>query len=74
MWFTCIDIGMDLQYNILSGLIIISFSRSKRVNKIICLCTSSDENLFTCKITAMVIDEDEDEEIIFCVFGTLCDQ
>ena len=33
-----------LHYNVLSGLII---TRSKRVKgKIICLCTSSDENLF----------------------------
>ena len=47
--FTCFDIGMH--YNVLSGLIIISFSRSKRVNgKIICVCTSSDENLFESKI------------------------
>ena len=61
----------------MSGLIIIGFSRSKRVNgKIICLCTSSDENLFKSKIlnprfqTAIVIElrfdlheeEDEDEE------------
>ena len=42
-------------YNVLSGLIII-FSRSKRVNKNICLCTRSDGNLLTCKmfIGAMV--------------------
>ena len=33
-------------------LVIISFSRSKRVNRnIICLCTSSGENLLTCKIS-----------------------
>ena len=42
----------SLHYNVLSGPIIISLSRSKGVNgKIICLCTSSDENLFTCKIS-----------------------
>ena len=41
-----------LHYNVLSGQIIISFSRSKGVNgKIICLCTSLDENLFTCKMS-----------------------
>ena len=60
--FTCFDIGIySLHYNVLSGLIIISFSRSKRVNrKIICLCTRSEENLFSCKIskssTATVIE------------------
>ena len=42
----------SLHYNVLSGPTIISLSRSKGVNgKIICLCTSSDENLFTCKIS-----------------------
>ena len=41
----------SLHYNVLSGPIIISFSRSKGVNgKIICLCTSSDKNLFKSKI------------------------
>ena len=39
-----------LHYNVLLELIIICYTRSKRVNgKIICLYTSSDENLFTCK-------------------------
>ena len=62
----------SLHYNVLSRLIIISFSRSKEVNgKIICLCTSSDENLFTCKISSslelclvrfMFSKEDEEEE------------
>ena len=33
-----------------------SFSRSKRVNgKIICLCTRSEENLFSCKIPSLVL-------------------
>ena len=42
----------SLHYNVLSGQIIISLSRSKGINgTIICLCTSSDENLFTCKIS-----------------------
>ena len=42
----------DLHYNVLSGLIIIIFSRSKRVKgKIMCLCTNSDENLFKSKIS-----------------------
>ena len=41
----------SLHYNVLSGPIIIIFSRSKGVKKIICLCTSSDEILFTCKIS-----------------------
>ena len=45
----------DLNYNVLSGLIITSFSRSKRVNgKIICLCTRLEENLFACKISSPV--------------------
>ena len=62
----------SLHYNVLSGLIIISFSRSKRVNgKIICLCTRSEENLFSCKISSLVLpsywvtllhEEEEDEE------------
>ena len=42
----------DLHYNVLSGPIISCFTRSKRVNEqIICLCTSSEENWFTCKIS-----------------------
>ena len=51
--FTCFDIRTySLHYNVLSGLIIISFSRSKRVNgKIICLCTRSEKNLFSCKMS-----------------------
>ena len=62
----------SLHYNVLSGPIIISFSISKRVNgKIICLCTSSDENLFIRKISSslelylvrfMFSKEDEEEE------------
>ena len=50
-WFTCCDVMYGLHYNVLLELIIICYTRSKRVNgKIICLCTSSEENLFTCKI------------------------
>ena len=50
--FTCCDVRYGLHYNVLLEVIIISYTRSKRVNgKIICLCTSSDENLFTCKIS-----------------------
>ena len=46
----------SLHYNVLSGLVIIRFSRSKRVNgKIICLCTRSEENLFSCKISSVVL-------------------
>ena len=45
-----------MHYNVLSGLINISFSRSKRVNpKIICLCTRSEENLFARKISSVVL-------------------
>ena len=44
-----------LHYNTLSGLVIIIFSRCKRVNrKTISLCNRSDGNLLTCKIGAMV--------------------
>ena len=51
-WFTCCDVRYGLHYNVLLELIIICYTRSKRVNgKIICLCTSLDENLFTCKIS-----------------------
>ena len=51
-WFTCCDVRYGLHYNVLLELIIICYTRSKRVNgKIICLCTCSDENLFTCKIS-----------------------
>ena len=40
-WFTCFDISIS--YTVLSGLvIIIIFSRSKGVNKIIYLCTRLD--------------------------------
>ena len=56
----------------MSGQIIIIFSRSKRVNKnIICLCTRSDGNLLTCKISSSLelplvrfvfSKEEEDEE------------
>ena len=49
MRFICSDIGSYiLHYNVL---IIICYRRSKRVNgKIICLCTRSEENMFTYKI------------------------
>ena len=47
--FTCFDIGMAY---IIMGMIITSFSSSKRVKKIICLCTRLEENLFTCKISS----------------------
>ena len=76
-------------YNVLSGLIIIIFSRSKRVNKnIICLCTRSDGNLLTCKISSSLElqlvrfvfskeeeDEKEDEEsvkIMFYLYFVAC--
>ena len=68
-WFTCFDISMAC---IIMGLIIIIFSRSKRVNKnIIYLCTRSDGNLLTCKISSSLelrlvrfvfSKEDEEEE------------
>ena len=49
-WFTCCEVRYGLHYNVLLELIIICYTRSKRVNgKIICLCTSSDENLFKSK-------------------------
>ena len=58
-----------LHYNVLSGLIIIIFSRSKRVNKNICLCTRSDGNLLTCSSLELRLvrfvfskEEEEDEE------------
>ena len=49
------------------------FKRSKRVNEqIICLCTSSEENRFTCKFSGSLVlwlvrfafskEEDEEEE------------
>ena len=41
--------------------IIIIFSRSKRVNKFICLCTRSDGNLLTCKFIGSMVSE-------ICVF------
>ena len=48
--------GFGLHYNVLSGHIISYFKRSKRVNKqIICLCTSSEENRFTCKISGSYV-------------------
>ena len=44
------DVRYGPHYNVLLELIIICYTRSKRVNgKIICLCTSSDENLFPFK-------------------------
>ena len=58
----------SLHYNVLSGPIIISLSRNKGVNrKSICLCTSSDENLFTCKISGqkmlrIFLHEEAEEE------------
>ena len=62
----------------MSGLIIICYTRSKRVNgKIICLCTSSDENLFTCKISGPKLlqllsyassEDEEDEDIGYVVY------
>ena len=69
-----------MHYNVLSGPIIISFSRSKRVNgKIIYLCTSSDENLFIRKISSSLElclvrfmlskeDEENDEESVKTCF------
>ena len=63
LWLVCFD--MDLVciiYNVLSGHIISYFKRSKRVNEqIICLCTSSEENRFTCKISGSMVSE-------FCFF------
>ena len=73
----------SLHYNVLSGPIIISFSRSKRVNgKIICLCTSSDESLFIHKISSslelclvrfMFSKEDEESvKIMFYLYFVPC--
>ena len=53
---------------------IISFSRSKRVNgKSICLCTRSEENLFSWSSTAtvMLLHEEEDEESVKILFTNL---
>ena len=56
--FTCFDIGTSLHYNVLLGVIIISFSRSKRVNgKIISLCTRSEENPCACKSSTATVFE-----------------
>ena len=79
-WFTCFD---GLHYNVLSGLIIIIFSRSKMVNKnIICLCTRSDGNLLTGKISSSLElwlvrfvfskEEEEDEESVKIMFFAPC--
>ena len=52
--FTCFDLRRySLRYNVLSGLIIISFSRSKRVRSM-CLYPRSEENLFACKVSSLV--------------------
>ena len=57
LWLVCFD--MDLVciiYNVLSGHIISYFKRSKRVNEqIICLCTSSEENWFTCQFSGSLV-------------------
>ena len=51
-------------------MIITSYPGSKRVNgKIICLCTRMEENLFTCKISDLVLvmllhEDDESVKII----------
>ena len=63
----------EIQVNKILHLIVrtdnISFSRSKRVNRILCLCTRLEENLFSCKISSLVLlrvtllhEEEEDEE------------
>ena len=75
----------SLHYNVLSGPIIISFSRSKRVNgKIICLCTSLDESLFMHKISSSLElclvrfmfskedEEEEDEESVKIIYFVPC--
>ena len=70
---TSFDIGMAY---IIMGMIITSFSSSKRVKKIICLCTRLEENLFTCKISSslelwlvrFVFSKKDDEESVKIMF------
>ena len=73
----------SLHYNVLSGPIIISFSRSKGVNgKIICLCTRPEQKPVCMQnfksSTATVIevllheeDEEEDEESVKIIFTSI---